>query len=663
MRIPFVFFLLLPGLSACLPSDRGSDDRDETRAQIPDVQTTRQTRAPLEIQQDILLSRSFGEAPALQAKVQSGQLPPVSERLPENPLIVVPVEEIGRYGGTIRRALTGDIVQTAGVNKTLAENLMGYERPLPNSIEHNLAEKHWFDDGGRVATFKLRKGIKWSDGHPFTVDDILFWYYDMNVDGDARSSAVLGSVWVVDGEPIQMEKVDDLTLKVTSPKPLGRILQAFCATTVAYPKHKLQHLHPRYNPNANYETFRDSTTAAQLVMNPGLPRLSAWVPVRWERGQRIVYERNPYYWKVDTAGNQLPYTDKIEFNVIQDSQVILLKFMNAEIDLFGRYSQVSMYPTLKADERHGKYRIRVTGPERGTTLYLNWDAPNPLLREAFRTLKVRQALSHAINREEINEIVFHGMLEISGYSFAPESPYFSEAAYKKYTSYDPALANRLLDEAGYIDHDGDGIRDLTDGSPFAFTIDCLITPAMNVDVIQLVIDHWSSIGIQAYLNAALRNILWPRRTNGEFDVHVWSLEGPADPLARLNDWAIMNPTVPFWHQHAAENAQPWLREATDLIKKAITTVDTVQLREYMTRVRDLHTDNVAAITIGSQYHVWGAGTRLGNVPFQNTAATAFQGWGRPVFHEQIFIREEREWGVGSRPVTLCRRRIETECSI
>ncbi|MEE2753716.1 MAG: ABC transporter substrate-binding protein [Candidatus Latescibacterota bacterium] len=603
------------------------------------TESVQEPGAPLEISPDILLKRSFGEAPSIRAKVDAGQLPVVSDRLPENPLVVVPVDVIGRYGGTIRRALTGDIVQTAGVNKTLADNLMGYERPMPNSIQHNLAEKHWFEDEGRVAFFKLRDGIKWSDGHPLTVDDVLFWYNDMNVDDNARASAALASVWVVDGEPIRMEKVDDLTLKVVSPKPLGRVLQAFCATVGVYPKHKLKHLHPRYNPNANYETFRDSTTAALLTMNPGLPRITAWVPVRWERGQRILYERNPYYWKVDTAGNQLPYADHIEFNVIQDSQVILLKFMNGEIDLFGRYSQVSMFPILKAGERNGKFKIRVTGPERGTTLYLNWDSPNPRLKDAFRTLEVRQALSHAINREEIKEIIFHGLLDVSGYSFAPQSPYFSKEAYTKYTTYDPDLANQLLDQVGLVDRDRDGVRDLADGSPFAVNIDCLITPSFNVDLVQLVAEHWAQVGIKVYINAVLRNILWPRRGNGEFDIHVWSLEGPADPLARLNDWAIMNPTVPFWHKDASTSAQPWLFEATKLIKNAISTIDTVKLREQMTRVRDLHTDNVAAITIGSRYHVWGAGTRLGNVPMQNTAATAFQGWSRPIFHEQIFIRE------------------------
>jgi len=317
--------------------------------------------------------------------------------------VVVPLDTIGVYGGTLRRALTGDIVQTAGVNKTLSENLMGLERPLPNSIELNLAEHYAFEDEGRVAIFRIRKGIKWSDGHPFTVDDILFWYHDMEMNDDARDAPLPSSVWLVDGQPIGMEKVDDHTLKVFSSLPLGRVLNAFCLDNVAYAKHVFSQYHPKYNKEATYEAFRDSTTSAQLIMKPGVPRLSAWVPVEWVRGQRIVYARNPYYWKVDSAGNQLPYADRLVFNVIQDPQVILLKFVNGEIDLFGRYAQIDMFPTLQSEERKGKFHLRITGPERGPAFYLNWDTPKPALREAFRNLQVRKVLSYAVNREEINQ--------------------------------------------------------------------------------------------------------------------------------------------------------------------------------------------------------------------------------------------------------------------
>ncbi|MDP6037912.1 MAG: ABC transporter substrate-binding protein, partial [Candidatus Latescibacteria bacterium] len=206
MKYGFTFALLAVCVLGCL----SSDDATMYQQELPEtVQKSRRrkSRAPKQIEPQILTARVFGEAPMLAKRVGAGSLPPVSERLPKNPLVVVPVDTIGHYGGTLRRALTGDIVQTAGANKTLAENLMGYERPLPNSIQFNLAESYAFQDGGRVGVFKIRKGIRWSDGHPFTVDDILFWYYDMQMNDDARDSPLPQSVWLVDGKPIQMEKV------------------------------------------------------------------------------------------------------------------------------------------------------------------------------------------------------------------------------------------------------------------------------------------------------------------------------------------------------------------------------------------------------------------------------------------------------------------------
>ena len=633
-RIYFLIPLLFCG---CLAPDPGH--RAKTGEAAQSNAAIHETRAPRQIDPEILINRTFGEAPILAEKVKNGELPPVSERLPENPLIVVPMDTIGQYGGVLRRALTGDIIQTAGTNKTLSENLMGFSRPLPDSIVHNLAESFEFRDEGRTAIFKIRKGIKWSDGVPFTVDDILFWYYDMTFDDNARphNQPVPPSVWVVDGKPIDLKKIDDHTLEVSSSKPLGRVLHALCLDVIAQPKHHLSHLHPRYNPEATYEEFREQATNAMVIMKPGMPRLSAWVPVEWIRGQRIVYARNPYYWKIDTAGNQLPYADRIEFTVIQDPQVILLKFVNGELDLFGRYSRINMFPTLRTEEKKGKFKLRITGPDRGPAYYLNWDTPKPALREAFRNRDVRIALSYAINREEINQIVYHGLLDPAGYSFAPSNPHYSEAAYRKYSKFDSDKSRDLLDKAGYRDTDGDGWRELKDGSRFELNID--VVPGVGVDVSELVSEHWRSIGIKANLNISLRDIVWPRRLNGEFDIHHWGLEGPADPLGRLNDWAIMAPTVPFWHRNASREGPAWLHEATMRIKKVLTTVDPIAVHEHMTKVRDLHTDNVPVIVVGSAYSIWGASTRLGNVPMQGSAADVHRGWGRPVFHEQIFIKQ------------------------
>ena len=631
--------LLALSALGCLPSDPDLHPGVQVQEAAKAETVRRQTTAPAAIGPDILANRAFKEAPMLAKRVVRGDLPPVSERLPDNPLVVVPMEAIGTYGGRIRRALTGDIVQTAGTSKTLSENLMGYERPLPVSIQFNLAESYAFQDGGKTAIFKIRKGVKWSDGVPFTVDDILFWYYDMILDDNARDDPIPPSVWMVDDRPIQMEKIDGHTLKIMSSKPLGRIRNALCLDVIAYPKHVLAQYHPRYNPDASYEAFRDSTTSAQLIMKPGVPRLSAWVPVEWVRGQRIVYARNPYYWKVDSAGNQLPYADSLSFNVIQNSQVILLKFINGELDLYGRYSQIGAFPTLRAEEKKGTFKLRISGPGSGPAFYLNWDCPKPGLKQAFRDKKVRIALSHAINREEINQIIYFGLLDLAGYSFGPSNPYFSEEAYRKYAEYDPEVARALLDEAGYRDSDGDGYRELVDGSRFEMNIDVTSTPETGVDVCELVADHWRAVGIKTNLNASLRDIIWPRRVNGEFDIHYWGLEGPQDPLGRLNDWAIMAPTVPFWHRNASSEGPGWLHEATRCIKRAITTVDTAKVREYMVKARDLHTDHVPVIVVGSAYNVWGAGARLGNVPHDGSAADVHRGWSRPVFHEQIYIKK------------------------
>ena len=626
--------------TGCLAPDPGGDRPSELTEQ-KQTQTIATSAAPAIINTKILAQRSFEEAPMLSAMVNAGKLPAVSDRLPDNPLVIRPINRIGVYGGSLRRALTGDIVQTPGPAKSMAENLMGYSRPLPDSLELQLAERVTFSHGGRVAQFRLRKGLRWSDGHPFTVDDILFFYNDIVMNADAREGVAPPAGWIVEGKPMVFEKVDALTLRVSATKPMGRVLHQFARELTAAPKHALSHLHPDYNENAAYDVFRDSTTAAMRRIKPGIPSMSAWVPVEWIRGQRIVYERNPYYYKVDTEGNQLPYADSLVFNVIQDPQVILLKFINGEIDLFGRYTRIDMFPVLKSEEVKGQFKLRITGPNRGPTYHLNWDAPNPKLRAAFRDKRVRIALSHGVNREEINQIVFHGLLEPSGYSFGPLSPYFSEEAYHRYVDYDPERSRALLDDAGYVDRDGDGYREFHDGSVFEMTIDFVHPGGMfnGGPVSELLTDHWKDIGVKVHLNGGLRDIIVPRRYNNEFEVHYWGLEGPNDPLTYAIGWGILGSNVPYWHQNASKEGPKWLWEATESIQLAMTTTEPDSLRLHMQRVRDLHSENVPLITIGSVFNVWGANTRLGNVPTDNVADNAFLGWSRPVFHEQIFIRK------------------------
>ena len=624
-----------------MPSDpKHETDPTTQQTDVPAAEIVENT-SPLVLPDSVLSSRAFSESPGLNERVSRGELPSVSERLPRNPLVVRPLREIGSYGGTLRRALTGDIVQTAGVSKALGENLMSFERPMPTGLVYSLADTHRYEDEGRVAIFKIREGVKWSDGHPFTVDDILFWYYDLQLDENARDNALPPTVWVVDGEPIKMEKVDDTTLRVVSKQPLGRVLHALTTTEIAIPKHFLQKWHPRYNPEADYQTWRDSTTSAQRLYRPGTPTISAWMPVQWERGQRLVYERNPYFWKVDTAGNQLPYADRLVFSVIQDSQVIMLKFMNGELDLFGRYARIEMLETLKSEERKGRFRVGLSGPDSGPAFYLNWDADTPKLREAFRDRRVRVALSHAINREEISEIVYGGWLEASGYGFGRSNPYFDLEDYKRYSTFDQSKANALLDEAGYVRPPGSDYRTFKDGSVFEMTID--ISGTGTSDVCELVKSHWEAVGVKVHLNISLRDIIWPRRVNGEFDIHHWGFEGPADPLGRLNDWAIMGDTVPFWHRNASREGPAWLKEATNAILSTLTTIDRKEAQAHMNRARMLHSENVPVIVVGSTYSPWGVSSRVGNAPSEVLLSDVYRSM-RAVMHEQLFIKKDSQGG-------------------
>lgn len=616
------------------------ENSDKSEVSAPTLRENRQQlRAPLEIDPAILTSRSFGEAPMLAELVARGELPPVSERLPENPLVIVPIEEIGIYGGTIRRALIDDTVQETEITKTLNENLMGYERPVAKSIQLNLAESYQFLDEGKTAVFRIRKGIRWSDGMPFTVDDILFWYYDMVFDKNAMTEPFPPSEWLADGKPINLEKIDDHTLKITSPKPLGRVLNSLCHDDLAQPKHVWAKYHPRYNAQATYDDFkkRTSVTVGKLVMEPGIPRLSAWVPVEWIRGQKVVYKRNPYYWKIDSAGNQLPYADRLLFSIIPESQMILLKFTNGEIDLFGENFEAEMVPAAKAEEKRGLFQLRQAGPVRGPTLYLNWDAPSPALQKAFREKNVRIALSHAIKREEIGRIAYNSLLVPSGYSFGPGSPYYSAEAAQKYSSYDPQKSRELLEASGYIDSDNDGIREFKDGSPFEVIIDVINTSGL-LDVCELIADYWNAIGIRVHLNPGKEEIIFPRRLNGEFDIFATFQRGAADPLDAPHHWVIWSSNQPFWHRNASIESPKWLKDATEQMKRAFFSVDPKALREAMVQVRDLQSGNIPAIVIGSVYKYWGANTRLGNVPVVCSVENNFRGWPRPIFHEQIFIK-------------------------
>jgi peptide/nickel transport system substrate-binding protein len=528
--------------------------------------------------------------------------------------------------------------------KAKNEGLFIFTPPLGTGIEPNLAESWSFRDGGRALLIYLRKGIRWSDGHPFTADDVLFFYNDLLFHDDARPTdrTTIPPALTVNNLPIHFEKIDNHTIRITADQPMGQLLKRLAGVDeAAYPKHIFAKWHPKYNPKASYEDFRKRATRAQFPYTPGMPTLSAWAPETWIHGQRVVYKRNPYYWKIDTAGNQLPYLDRLIFQVTPDRQVILLKFINGELDLFGRYSQIAMFETLKQSERqNGTYKVYLSGPVPAHVFYLNWDTAKPQLQNAFRNRNVRLALSHALNREEINQLLYHGFLVPAGFSFYPPNPYYTEETFKRHSQYDPDFARKLLDEAGYRDTNGDGYREFPDGSRFEFTIDIATSSGATADITELATDHWKAVGLKANTFAALRDIIVPRRYSGDFDVHYWWFDSADDPLSNRFEWAITAHNMPYWHRTATTEGPDWLRECTRLFEIAATSTDTAIVRSSMVKARDLYTEYIPAIPLGASYRVWGAHKRLGNIPNDVSFAEVHGAWGRPITHEQIFIQKE-----------------------
>jgi peptide/nickel transport system substrate-binding protein len=351
----------------------------------------------------------------------------------------------------------------------------------------------------------------------------------------------------------------------------------------------------------------------------------------------VIFERNPYYWKIDTEGNQLPYADRIIMRVIPDLETLRLRFINGELDFLGHASHLSAFGVLKRRERFGIYQVHLSGLGPGPVFYLNWKTPRLELRKAIRDRRVRIALSHAINREEVNHALYHGLLEPCGYSFRRPCPYFSEESYLRYSSYEPERARRLLEEAGYTDSDGDGVREFADGSPFTLTLN-VARGWGYADISLFVAEYWAEIGIKAYLNIALTEILYPRYATGDWDVATATMEATVDPMGRPHFWMIIGSSHPFWHHDGDEDAPEWLREATRYLTLALETRDTEKAYALMAKVRDIHSEEVPAISVGSLPMVWGSHNRLGNVPDATAVDDIFLGWDRSVFLEQVFVR-------------------------
>ncbi|HPO81390.1 MAG TPA: ABC transporter substrate-binding protein [bacterium] len=473
----------------------------------------------------------FSEAPELQELVKQGKLPAVEKRLPEKPLVVVPVEEVGRYGGTWRMAMGGVADTMLLVREVDYEGLVRID-PTLSIVLPGVAESWKIGGNSRTFTFNLRKGLKWSDGEEFTADDIMFWYKDILLNKDLTP---VPPTWLTsEGEVVKVEKIDKYTVRFSFKKPAGLFLPYLATgTTGIVPSHYLKQFHPNYVAKDKLDELvkkEKLNTWLDLFnnknnpwMNPELPVINAWkVVTPIGIGTRVSFERNPYYWKIDTAGNQLPYIDKITADIVTDPEVRLMKAMSGEIDMQSRGIGQSIvnYPLLAENKGKGDYRlIRQTHTSMNQMLIiLNLNHKDPVLRKLFNDRRFRIALSHAINRQEIIDLLYMGLVEPWQVSPNRGTPTFYEPAAKNYIEYDPKKANQLLDEVGLNKKNKDGIRLRPDGKPLEITVEFSGDTSNEWEMIK---NYWQAVGIKVALKGEDRS-LWEIRTSAaEYDITSW----------------------------------------------------------------------------------------------------------------------------------------------
>ena len=482
--------------------------------------------------------RIFQEAPILTERVSRGELPPVAERLPDDPLVIVPPQQTGPYGGTWTRMATGP-KDINIVEARLAYDGLVRWGPMADRILPNLATRWTIEDSARTFTFWLRKGVRWSDGHPFTAEDIEFWHED--VLNNSEITPVVPRDFKREGQVMGFEKVDDHTVRFRFASPNGLFIQALASgrgyEMVRHAKHYMKRFHPRYTPLSKLETQAKSRGFDLWVKlyedswqwrNIEAPRLWPWVVTEPPPTRPCVWERNPYYWKVDPEGNQLPYIDRMTFEIF-DPETINFKAINGEMGMQGRHLELNNYPLFMEGRKKGGYHINrwINSSMGYNAIALNLNHSDPFMKSIIHKREFRIALSHAIDRNEMSEADYFGKAEPRQVAPLPSSPYYSESLEKAYLEYDPELSRRMLDAIGLTDKNSDGLRLRPDGTPIVIRLE---TTSLNNRVLERVSGYWTAVGIRTEIKEEARQLFYERKRGLLHDGGIWGAGNGQFPL-------------------------------------------------------------------------------------------------------------------------------------
>ena len=496
------------------------------------------------------------EPPMLRLDVSQGKLPPLEKRLPQPPL-VVNTESPGKHGGTLN-SLVGRSRDTRLLVVYGYARLVGYDRNL--ELVPDLLESYEVREG-RIFTLKLRKGHRWSDGQPFTTEDFRYYWEDV-ANNKELSPAGPPRDLLVDGQPPLFEVLSDTVVRYTWQKPNPHFLprQAGASPLFIYrPAHYLKPFHKKYSEKVRKAEAEGTAKRRWSAVhnradnlyesdNPDLPTLQPWMNTTKPPADRFVAVRNPYFHRVDQNGLQLPYIDRFVL-AVADPKLIPAKTGSGEADLQARDVNFNNYTFLKQGEKQNGYRTLLWRPGKGAhfALFPNLNVNDPVWRALLRDVRFRRALSLAIDRSLVNQVLYFGLAIESNNTVLPQSPLFREAYRDRWARYDRKQAARLLDEIG-LKRGKDGVRRLPDGRPLEIIVETAGESTEQTDVLELIRETWREVGIKLFSKPSQREAFRNRVFAGETVMSVWSgLEnGLATPDSSPDELAPTNQTQLQW---------------------------------------------------------------------------------------------------------------------
>lgn len=509
------------------------------------------------------------EAPMLAEEVAAGELPPLEERIPANPRLIDTPDGIGTYGGTLN-ILDAQSRLSLGL-RIRHTGLFNYDMSASH-YEPDLAESWEWNDDYSSLTIKLRDGLHWSDGDDFTTEDIAFmWDYVRN-DPDVSPNGP-GGFWIMDGEPATLTIIDDTTFTYTWPRPNPVAMDRFGRTHFSgdnelfLPAHWMKQFHPAFvdkdklNAMAEAEGFVTDDASEAWVKLFNLKRaqgyngaswdvtrpvMGIWVPIE-VNSDSLLLERNPYFHHVDSEGNQLPYIDYLKITAVPDPELYNLKITSGESDFAIWFTQFSKMELYKANEESGNYTTYVAKSlnPANEAVFFNQTVKDDVKRELFQNKDFRVALSMAMNRDHMNDVMYFGLAERHPPAPLKTMPWYDDSFMNEYLDYSPDKANELLDGLGLTERDSEGYRLMSNGE--RLTIFLTMSASDNPTFCELLTGDWKEVGVEAQCKPTDDTEVGLANEANELEAVIWNIgRGTLFGRGTPDNWAFDDVDRNYW---------------------------------------------------------------------------------------------------------------------